>query len=172
MSKHSNLATLAGRLIVCLSVVSSSLASDPWVVRKDGVGPVKIGMSLAQLSAALNQKLSADEKDEQGCFYIDARGHDGVSFMIVDGHVVRVDVGAPGVKTSTGIQVGDSEAHARQVYGARLKTTDHTYVDNGHYLTVRSPDGRYGVRFETDRGRITGFYAGTYDAIQYVEGCQ
>jgi hypothetical protein len=39
-----------------------------------------------------------------------------------------------------------------------------------HYLTIRSDDRHYGVRFETDQGKITMFYAGTYEAIQYVEG--
>jgi hypothetical protein len=29
-----------------------------------------------------------------------------------------------------------------------------------------------GVRFETDKGKITTYYAGKYDAIQYVEGCE
>ena len=150
----------------------SFAADDKWVVRYDGVGGVKIGMTLTQLSAALHQELAADEKDEHGCFYIDAHGHDRVAFMIIDGHVVRVDVGAPGVKTSAGIQVGDSEAHVRGAYGAKMKVTPHTYIDNGHYLTVRSDDGRYGVRFETENGKVVGFYAGTYKAIQYVEGCE
>jgi hypothetical protein len=142
------------------------------VIREDGVGPVKFGMTLAQLSAVLHQELAADERDEQGCFYINPHGHDNVSFMIIDGHVARVEVGAPGVKTSTGIQVGDSEAQVRKVYGAKMKVTAHTYIDGGHYLTVRSADGRYGVRFETDKGKIMAFYAGNYDAIQYVEGCE
>jgi hypothetical protein len=147
-------------------------ASGDWVIREDGVGPVKVGMTLAQLSAALHQEMAADERDEQSCFYINARGHDSVSFMIIDGHMARVEVGAPGVKTSTGIQVGDSEGQVRKIYGARMKVTAHQYIDTGHYLTVRSADGRYGIRFETDEGKITTFYAGKYDAIQYVEGCE
>ena len=53
-----------------------------------------------------------------------------------------------------------------------MKVTAHTYVDDGHYLTVRSSDGHYGVRFETEKGKIIGYYAGTYEAIQYVEGCE
>jgi hypothetical protein len=158
--------------ILCLAITSVSQTSGAWIVREDGVGPVKIGMTLAQLSAALHQELGPDEKDEHGCFYIDAHGHDHIGFMIVDGKVVRVDVGATGVKTSAGIQVGDSEAYARQVYGPRMKVTAHAYIDDGHYLTVRSPSGRYGVRFETEKGKIVGFYAGTYEAIQYVEGCE
>jgi len=53
-----------------------------------------------------------------------------------------------------------------------MKVTGHQYIDTGHYLTVRSADGRYGIRFETDKGKIIEYYAGTYEAIQYVEGCQ
>lgn len=155
-----------------LLLVACSFAADTWVVRYDGTGPVKVGMTLAQLSTALHQELAPDEKDEHGCFYIDARGHDRVAFMIIGGRVVRVDVGAQGTATAEGIQVGDSEAHARAVYGARIKVGPHTYIDNGHYLTVRSDDGRYGIRFETENSKIVGFYAGTYEAIQYVEGCE
>jgi hypothetical protein len=129
-------------------------------------------MTFDQLSATLHKKLSEEESGSDNCFYAHASGHDHMSFMIIDGRLVRVDVEAPGVQTATGIQVGDSEAHVRAVYGSRVKVTAHTYVDTGRYLTVRSADGRYGVRFITDKGKITLFYAGTYEAIQYVEGCE
>jgi hypothetical protein len=164
--------SLGSQLLIFLFLVGNSFAGDGWVVREDGVGPVKIGMTQAQLSATLHQKLSEDESGSDNCFYVHARGHDHVSFMILEGKVVRVDVDAPGIATSSGVQVGDSEARARQIYGAKVKVTEHKYIDTGHYLTVRSADGRYGVRFETDKGKIIEFYAGTYEAIQYVEGCE
>ncbi len=91
--------------------------------------------------------------------------------MIENSRVARVDVESPGVFTSTGIEVGDSEAHTKQVYGSGLKVEPRQYTD-GHYLTARSSDGHYGIRFETDQGKITMFYAGRYKAIQYVEGCE
>jgi hypothetical protein len=72
--------------------------------------------------------------------------------MIEDGHFSRVDVDAPGITTTEGVQVGDSEAKALQVYGPRLKVEPHHYIDDGHYLTVRSSNGRYGMRFETEEG--------------------
>ena len=84
--------------------------------------------------------------------------------MIEDRKLVRIDVSALGVATSSGIQVGDSESRARQAYGSRMKVTPHKYVDTGHYLTMRSTDGHYGIRFETDNGKITTYYAGTYEA--------
>jgi hypothetical protein len=162
----------AAVLLLCTSLFSTSIAADTWVVREDGVGPVKVGITLAQLSMILHQKLTEEESGSDNCYYVTAPGHDHVGFMIIDGHVARVDVNARGVATVTGIQVGDTEDQVRKLYGTRMKVTAHQYVDNGHYLTVRSADGHYGVRFETDGGKITGYYAGTYEAIQYVEGCE
>jgi hypothetical protein len=164
---------VAARLVLYLFVANISFAGDAWVIRDDGAGPAKIGMSLAQLVVALHQDLSMPaEKDVQGCFYVNPRGHEHIAFMIVDKRLVRLDVYGPGIATSTGIQVGDSESRVRKVYGSRVKLTPHTYVDNGHYLTIRSEDPRFGVRFETNDGKITMFYAGTFEAIQYVEGCE
>ena len=92
--------------------------------------------------------------------------------MIIDGHLVRIDVEAPGIKTSTRIQVGDSEGDVRKAYGSKVILSAHQYVDTGHYLTVRSADGHHGLRFVAENGKIAMFYAGTYDSIQYVEGCE
>jgi hypothetical protein len=153
--------------------VGTAFATKAWMIGEDGVGPARIGMTLAHLSAALHEKLIEEEPGgSENCFYVHAPGHNDPSFMIIDGRLVRVDIGAPGISTSSGIQVGDSEAKVRESYGPRVKVTAHTYVDTGNYLTVRSADGRYGVRFVTDKGKITEIYAGTYEAIQYVEGCE
>ena len=145
-------------------------AADGWVIRQDGVGPAKIGMTLPQLNTALHEGFAVPKKKEdQACFYVTATKHPQVSFMIENRRLVRVDVDKSGVPTTEGVQVGDSEAHVKQVYGSRLKVEPHHYTD-GHYLTLRSGD--QGIRFETDEGKISTFYAGTFEAIQYVEGCQ
>ena len=98
--------------------------------------------------------------------------HPGISFMIEEGHVVRVNVERCNISTAEGIRIGDSETRAMQVYGQRLKVESHAYTaPTGHYLTVRSSDGRYGIRFETDGNKIVSFYAGKQQAISYIEGC-
>lgn len=145
-------------------------AADAWVIRQDGVGPVKIGMSLPQLNTALRERFAMPEnKEDQGCFYVTATKHPQVSFMIENRRLVRIDVDKTGVPTTEGVQVGDSEEHVKQVYGSRLKVEPQHYTD-AHYLTLRNGD--HGIRFETDEGKISTFYAGTFEAIQYVEGCQ
>jgi hypothetical protein len=158
---------------VAVAVLAPSLADDAWVIREDGTGPVQIGMTLAQLNTTLHEKFKLPTaKDEQACFYVDPKKPPKVLFMIEDGKLSRIDVSGPGVFTSAGIQVGDTEKHALQVYGKGLRVEPHKYIDNGHYLTARSTDGRYGVRFETEDGKITSYYAGRYRSIQYVEGCE
>jgi len=158
-------------VLIILSI-GGSFASDGWIVRQDGFGSAKIGISLSQLNAALHEKFEKPQnKEDQGCFYVNPTKHPDVSLMIENGHLVRIDVDKAGVATAEGVQVGDSEEHAKQVYGSRLKIAPHQYTD-GHYLTVRSQSGGNGIRFETDNGKIETFYAGTYEAIQYVEGCQ
>jgi hypothetical protein len=129
-------------------------------------------MTPAQISATLHQKLSEDVFGTDNCHYAHTAGHDQISFMIIDGHLVRIEVDGPGIGTATGIQVGASEADVRRAYGSKIFVSAHQYVDTGHYLTVRSADGHRGVRFVTENGKVTMFYAGTYEAIQYVEGCE
>jgi hypothetical protein len=160
--------------ILAVAAICTSQASRSWVLRQDGIGPVKIGMNLIQLNTVLHEKLTPPkDKDEQDC-YIDGPGaHPQVSFMILNGRLARIEVDQPGVSTEAGIQVGDSEERAKQVYGSSVKVKPHAYTGpQGHYLTIRSADGRYGIRFETDNGKITTFYAGRFDAIQYIEGCE
>ena len=150
-------------------------AGDTWVVREDGAGPARIGMTIAQLNIALHEKFTKPTaKDEQGCFYADPKSQPEILLMVENGRLARIEVNGPGVFTSTGIQVGDTEKHALQVYGRRLKVEPHAYTaeDGGHYLTAKSADGRYGIRFETDGKQITMYYAGRYEAIQYIEGCE
>lgn len=144
------------------------------MVREDGVGPVKVGMDLPELNKILREHFSMpDDKEEQGCFYVNPGKHPEFAFMITDGHLTRIDVSAPGVFTSKGFQVGDAEEKVLKAYGDRMKVEPHFYnFPEGHYLTAQSTDGKYGIRFETMSGKIERFYAGSSSAIELVEGCQ
>jgi len=91
---------------------------------------------------------------------------------MLDGRVARVDVDNAVTPTAEGIHNGDSEARALQVYGTRLKVEPHAYLpESGHFLTLFSQDRKYGIRFETEDGKITRYYAGTTQAISFIEGC-
>lgn len=176
--------------IVCWTLLSTSLPflaqvktntsehqakpSDHWVLRNDGIGPVDVGMDITRLNAVLGEDFSMpNSKDDQSCFYLEPKKYPHVAFTMIKGRVARIDVDGPGIQTAGGIQVGDTEAKVLKVYGRAVKIEPHFYDGpEGHYLTIHSKDGRYGVRFESYKGKIETFYAGRADAIQYVEGCE
>ena len=170
---HGQLTARALAVLVTLTVMNIVVlgASDVWVIREDGVGPAKVGMTLPQLNVALHEKFALpEEKGNQGCFYVHPSRHSHIAFMIEDGRLARVDIDAPGISTMTAFKLGDSELHAREVYGTKLRIESQKYTDEGHYLTVHSSNGQYGMRFETEKGKIQRFYAGRFAAVQYVEG--
>ncbi|MFZ0303226.1 MAG: hypothetical protein WAL75_11085 [Terracidiphilus sp.] len=130
-------------------------------------------MSLAELNSTLHASFSMpSDQEEKACFYVSPADHPKIGLMILNGRLERVDVEALGVQTDKGIHNGDSESDAIRAYGKSLKVTPHAYTaPEGHYLTVRSPKGSYGIRFETYKGRIVKYYAGRLDAISFIEGC-
>jgi hypothetical protein len=160
--------------IFCTFATAQSTArADLTVVRLDGIGPVHMGMNLSELNKALHTSYTKPtDPDERACNYVDLPHQPGIGLMILHGFVARVDVDDAFTRTAEGIHNGDSEAHALQVYGKRLKVEPHHYdPDTGHYLTLFSNDRKLGIRFETEDGKITRYYAGTREAISLVEGC-
>ncbi len=165
-------------LALCTSTAAQNTRSartSDWVLRFDGIGAVKIGMTLRHVNAALGEKFSTPKgTDEQKCFYVEPTKHPDTGIMMLDGRVARVDVylpaneAQPRTATVKGVSIGDSESMVQKLYGTAVAVSPHHYTD-GHYLTIES--GEYGLRFETDEDKVTSFYAGTLMAIAFVEGC-
>src|ERR1051325_170095 len=153
--------------ILCIAASPIFASPQAWALRFDGIGPVRVGMNMAQLNAALKEHFAQDK--EEPCFYVDSKRHPGIGFMIQHGRVTRVDVTNRSISTTEGIRIGVMEARVTKAYGNKLQIEPHHYVDDGHYLTIYN--NRYGIRFETENGKVTGFYAGDKTAIQYIEGC-
>lgn len=145
-------------------------------VEMDGVGPVRIGMPLADAERLLGEGLAVSGSAAGStCAYATPRsGPSGLSFMLADGVVVRVDVMQAGMRTKQGVAVGSSEAQVLEAFGKFAKVTPHKYDAEGHYVVVTSPDDRQrDLRyvFETSRGVVTKFRAGRLPAVGYVEDC-
>jgi hypothetical protein len=144
----------------------------PWALRLNGIGPVRIGMTLDQLNSALSENFKRPkESEDQSCFYVEPRAHPQIAFMIEDGRVVRIDVSGPGIRTDKGAQIGDSEQRVKDLYGPTMGVEPHfyDYEIGSHYLYFESSDNA--IRFETEGGKVFVFYAGRSSAVSYVEGC-
>jgi hypothetical protein len=161
-------------LLACfVAVPLNAVVAQSPIVRFDGIGAVRVGMSLRDLNGALHTSYSKpSDPEEQSCYYVDLPNQPKVGVMMLDGRVARVDVDNAVTLTALGIHNGDSEARALHVYGKQLKIEPHAYFpESGHFLTLLSPDRKYGIRFETEDGKIFRYYAGTIQAIAFIEGC-
>jgi hypothetical protein len=174
---------LAGSL--GLLVVALACAQSPPRISVDGRGPARIGMTESELSDALGVRVVDPDPGlyDGDCRYVYAKpqpagtgasamASDDVGYMLIQDRLARIDVDAASEATLSGARVGMAESALRALYPGRLAEQPHHYGEPGdHYLTLHSSDGRRGIRFETQAGVVTRFYAGTAEAIQYVEGC-
>jgi hypothetical protein len=92
-----------------------------------------------------------------------------VSFMVIDGVVSRIDVDSGTTTTYDGLGIGSTEADVKLAHPDAV-VSKHAYTD-GHYLTVRSHDGRHVFLFETDGHKVTAFRSGFPAAVDAPEGC-
>lgn len=145
-----------------------------WVVTPRGIGKLRAGMTIAEARAVLPGFKLRPGADPTGCDYAITGGLPaGVTVMVEQGKVARVDVARTNVPTSVGAGVGDSEERIKTLYPNRVAVSPHKYTD-GHYLTVTpaaKADSAYRVIFETDGKKVVHYRAGIRPQVEYVEGC-
>lgn len=157
----------------------SGIASAPsgttsaWTVTPSGIGPIRVGMSAADLQRVGGDiTLPASGAD---CAYVRPSSLPrGVSVMLAHGQVARVDVDSAGVQSAAGVAVGDSASRVNQAYAGQVTVMPHKYVQGGQYLTVRptSPqDSTLRIVFEAEGGRVTRFRSGRVPEVEWVERC-
>ena len=140
-----------------------------WTLGPQGAGPVRFGMSVEELRAAVEVEPLGPAGE---CAYVVPKGApDGLAFMVVDGRVVRADIRrGSGVPATIGVRTGDDEARALERLGPATEVRPHKYVE-GHYLTAPTGEGETWWVVETDRGTVTDLRAGLMPQVRWVEGC-
>jgi hypothetical protein len=147
----------------------------------EGWGPLRIGMSRAEVVAAAgddaNPNAVGGPEPGQCDEFRPARTPQGLLVMIESDTLTRISVSDNrGITTPNGLHVGDSAATVLRAYGARAEVMPHKYVEApARYITVweNSQPGkaRRGIRFEIDATeKVELIHAGS-ESIQYVEGC-
>ena len=168
--------TISVVLVLAVTLASGAVAQkyNPRATMT-GIGPIRIGMDEYQLERVLQTRIpETQDASEDSCRYIEAGPRwPGTGMMMLDGRVARIDVTRRGIETLSGAAVGDLVSKLRSIYGGRLRGQDHDFGtgEGMQYLTMFSSDRRYGIRFETDGERVTEFYVGTAEAVQFIEGC-
>ncbi len=142
--------------------------------RFDGYGPVRFGMTEAEVLEAWDGTLRNDGAGEV-CHYLqpdDENPTAHFALMIENGRFVRYDVGNADMVAPGGGKVGLTGDEIRALYPGRVESRPHKYVEGGQYLRVPASEGSGWLVFETDAaGRVTSWRAGVAPQVDYIEGC-
>lgn len=141
-----------------------------------GLGPLRLGMSVADAAAAGVELVSLEGNSRGECQYMRvAESFEPIGLMVVDDHIIRIDIW-PGslVKTKSGAQIGSTEAQVLAYYKDRIETVANP-ATGGKYLIFK-PSGAgedlYRLVFETDAaGTVVEFRSGQFPAVTWSEGC-
>jgi hypothetical protein len=144
----------------------------PLSVSALGIGSLRIGMTIAEASAAVAGFKFPSQAQE--CGYASAASLPaGLRIMVEKGRVVRIDVDTNTIPTTEGARVGDTVPHIHAIYGPRV-TTSPNHDTSEPDLTVRSAspgDTIHEIIFETLRGRVVRYRAGQRPQVRYIERC-
>lgn len=178
-SKHKLLtfitATVAFSSLTVGTVLAQAKLTNQSKVTLNGIGTVRVGMTVKEATRAAGTKLVGDAPNNS-CYYVKPQGEpQNIGFMVTGGRISRVDVYKNSrVATFSGARIGDTEARIKSLYPGQITVTPHKYVQGGHYLTLVPQDrayGNYRLIFETDGKRITQFRTGKLPEVEFVEGC-
>jgi hypothetical protein len=167
-------------VLVCLlatTAIAASGLTDQSKVAINGIGGIRIGMTVAEASRSANVQLVREEGDSNdSCFYVNPKNSPtGIGFMVTEGQIARVDIWENRrITTLSGAKIGDRETRIKALYPGKIRVTPHQYVEGGHYLTFEPSDPAdqtYRVVFETDGQRVTRYRSGKLPEVEFVEGC-
>lgn len=143
-------------------------------LRIDGIGPINVGMTVAQARAVAGTELSLTK--EPYCDVLSApRGPGGVDLIITNPASGRIDlivVKEPTVSTLSGIRVGSTEAEVQAAYPGRLRVVNPSLPV--HRLIYSAADPALADRvvvFVIDTGRVATMYAGLRSHAEADEIC-
>lgn len=165
------------------SAATPAAPVDANAVTGEGWGPLRIGMTLAEIAAALGPDADPDAvggPDPAACDeFRPERAPEGMLLMVEEGRLSRISlIRDSKLKTDRGFGLGDSAAAIKTAYGASAVASLHKYeAPPAEYVTAwsRAPGGapgtERGVVYEIGGdGTVKAIHAGG-PSIQYVEGC-
>ena len=156
------------------TTITSSRLTSSSRLRIDGIGPIDVGMTVAQARAAAGTELSL--RKEPYCDVLTApNGPAGVDLVITNPSSGRIDLvivnGGP-VATISGIRVGSTEAEVVAAYPGRLRSVNPLLPVHRQVYEAQNPAlADRALVFVIDGSRVATIYAGVSNQVEADEIC-
>jgi len=145
--------------------------TDDSEVTTVGLDAVEFGMTFDDAQKAAGTRLVVvDGQPGSSCYRVEPEvGPEGVSFLVSDGRIERVDIDSGPVTTRSGAGIGMSISELTTLFPERLETAP---TPDGTVLTfVPSDEGDadYRIIFQSDGTTVTSLRAGKLPEVE--DGC-
>src|SRR5258706_11150962 len=149
----------------CDQGIATNEISVATPIRIDGVGPIRIGMTVAEAEKTAHTSIPFHAREGETCEIVGlASGSSELAFLTTRGVIARVEVYKGTMATEEGAHLGSTEAEIVRLYAKdHVETTPHPYDPGGHYIKVTKPGAGFAglsYIFETDGHKVTSFRSG------------
>jgi hypothetical protein len=145
------------------------------LARFDGYGDMRFGIAETEMEKAWGGELKRLGTEADACYYMTpkwVKTPAEFAFMVDGGKFVRYSTESAKMVAPGGGKIGMSADEIAKLYGTRVESQPHKYVQGGKYLRVKDSAGAGVLVFETDaKGRVTEWRVGLPPQVDYVEGC-
>lgn len=144
----------------------------------DGIGPIRVGMTVDEASRSLGARLvKSSTLNRLYCAYFEAEGGPkGINFMVVKDRIATVDISNKRVTTIKGAKIGDSEERIFALYPDQIQATKSARLpkENGSLIFVPkdAADKDYRLIFEIRNHRVSDFRSGKLSEVVHIENCE
>jgi hypothetical protein len=160
---------VAVSVLTAVGVVGTAHAalSSRAVITTSGVGPIRIGMTVAQAERRLGHELAV-ERFNPPCGTATLSNRLRTYALFTGPRIAYISVRSPRIRTSRGVRVGDTISRLLARYPGRLAEVPNFYTHEPQYEYAA---GRRKLMFFTHGGRIDEIFTGRKPEVNYVEGC-
>ena len=136
-----------------------------------GLGPVRIGQTLAEAQEAAGVTFNAASTGSEACqYYTPAAGATGAAFMVVNGEIVRVDISSGPITSKSGYGIGATKEAIKAAFGAKIEES--SSGDSVTFVPVTDGDKSMRVIWELDAtGVVTSLRTGRIPHVTAKVGC-
>lgn len=144
------------------------------------MGPIRVGMGVEEASEEAGFLLEGEPNPDVSdtCYHVSAPAdqpdYTGVSFMVLDDVIVRVEVrGDSTATTRSGAGIGTSEDQLQAMFPGQLQPTE-GLAGGGtafEFVPEDEADLEYRAIFVFEDGAVSQYWAGILPGVAFTEGC-